>query len=588
MSEKLKIILTIDTEHNRSPVPNFIECDFGEKGNCGVNYIMEQFEKRNMRGVFFTNIYEHNNYNDEWENYIEKLIKRISDRNHEIGLHTHSSKNIPIYKKSLKDCTYDEQKEIIGYGTNFIKKVTGKSPIAHRGGNYACNDFTFKVLSDLGYKVDSSCWYFSSDKNGNDFKYYNSLNQVCMINNLIEFPVISVFNRAGNKTKFDINALNERDLISVVEQMKNREDFEMAQLMFHSFSFIDQKGYDGLEPYFEYGSHRCYGVSEILTKRFENFLDYLYSDPCIEVVTFEELLKGEFSVPSFWGDVIFHIDTEKSENALKEFKAKRFNERSIVNNLFNDFKDVISTSGGGDFDRCLDIDFNYLNSISNISDMAEKILNGYIIVYSDIEPMKYDISNFDWNISFSNMPDIFQLYLQGLNFIKILTIAFEKTKNTNYLKHSLKLLYSWCDYKSNDFNTKNNKFIWDSYSAALRTENLLYFVKICSSSGFWNDEMFIKISNMLLECGDWLNDDENYIKNHNYGIMMDVNLIYLGYVFDNKSWLENAKNRLLEQRNFVFNEKMAYTENNTLYGFSVREIFCNIEKFLKKINYDFS
>lgn len=132
MKKKLKMIITIDTENNVSAVPNAIECDFGIEGNCGVNYIMEQFEKRKMRGVFFTNIYEHSNYHGDWANYIEKLVGRIFSRNHEVGLHTHE--NPPIFPKVLREYDYDEQKKIIEYGTNFIKEITGKSPISHRGG----------------------------------------------------------------------------------------------------------------------------------------------------------------------------------------------------------------------------------------------------------------------------------------------------------------------------------------------------------------------------------------------------------------------------------------------------------------------
>ena len=166
--------------------------------------------------------------------------------------------------------------------------------------------------------------------------------------------------------------------------MKNREDFEMAQLMFHSFSFIDQKGYDGLEPYFEYGSHRCYGVSEILTKRFENFLDYLYSDPCIEVVTFEELLKGKFSVPSFWGDGIFHSGTEKSKILARDYKTGRFNAKSVKGKFFSRFRDIRSIMEGGYFDRCAVIESMNCYINSKVIDAANEILNGHMLVNPQI------------------------------------------------------------------------------------------------------------------------------------------------------------------------------------------------------------
>ncbi len=583
MRKKLKMLITVDTEQKGMAVPYAIECDFGVEGNCGINYIMEQLEKRKMRGVFFTNVYEHNNYHGDWEKYMEKLIERIFSRNHEVELHTHA--NPPVFPNMLHACSYDEQKEIIEYGTNFIKEITGKRPIAHRGGSYSCNDFTFKALYDLGYKFDSSCFYFTSG-NSNQFRYYNSLNQICMIDNLIEFPVISVFDGRGTKRKFDIICLNEQELISIVEQMKSREDFEIAQFMFHSFSFIDQKGDIGAKPYFTFGTNICYGINKPLMKQFENFLDYLYNDPCIEIVTFDDLLKSGFSIPSFWGDGIFHSGTEKSKILARDYKTGRFNAKSVKGKFFSRFRDIRSIMEGGYFDRCAVIESRNCYINSKVIDAANEILNGHMLVNPQIEAIEYNISDFDWNIMSSNEPDSFQLYLQGLNPVQILVHAFDMSKDKSYLKFALRLLYSWRDYSLDDINTKNNKFIWNEYSAALRVENILYFIKTCSLSGLWNNEMFAELSKILLIHGEWLNNDKNYISNDNNGVMMDQALLYLGYVFDDNSWMENAKKRLLEQESFAFSKKEAHKGSNKSY--MTRKLFYNIGHFLENINDDFS
>lgn len=217
-------------------------------------------------------------------------------------------------------------------------------------------------------------------------------------------------------------------------------------------------------------------------------------------------------------------------------------------------------------------------------DIAKGILNGYMSVYPRIEPMKYDILNFDWNVSFSSIPNSFQLYLQGLSPIKILAHAFNESKDKSYLEFALKLLRSWRNYVSKDVNIKDNKYVWGQHSTAIRTENLLYFIKMCFTYGFWNNNMFEEFSDILFEHGEWLSDDKNYSKNHNHGVIMDKALLYLGYVFDNKNWMENAKRRLLEQKCFAFNEEMVHTENSTTYGFLVKRLFLDIGNFLKKIN----
>ncbi len=270
---------------------------------------------------------------------------------------------------------------------------------------------------------------------------------------------------------------------------------------------------------------------------------------------------------------------------------KRLNEVNTVDSYYNqnEVSDIkkCNLKGGGYFDRCAVIETDKRYN-SKVLDTAKGILNGYMSVYPRIEPMKYDILNFDWNVSFSNIPSSFQLYLQGLNPIQILAQAFNESKDKNYLEFALKLLHSWREYASKDINIKNNRFVWGEHSTSIRAENLIYFVKICFTHGFWNNDMFEEFSEILFEHGEWLNNNKNYKKNHNHGIIMDKVLLYLGYVFDNKNWMENAKKRLLEQEHFAFNEEMIHVENSTTYGFLVRRLFLNIGDFLKKINDDLS
>lgn len=576
---KLYLILTIDTEDKHSTSPNLIECDFGDAGNCGVNYIMEQFEKRNMHGVFFVNIYEHANYTGEWDNYIEKLLVRISKRGHEVALHTHQDGcNMPIYPNQLYACNYDQQYEIIKYGSEFIKKYTGKYPVSHRGGGYRCNEITFDVLRNLGYKVDSSV-YYSNTGTGNRFRYFNALNQVTDINGLIEFPVINAFNNNGDLRKLDPNSMTAQEIIDVIEQMKKREDFNAAQLMFHSFSFIEQKtDNDSISPFWIAGAHPAYGVSKQLTERFETILDYLYHDPDIEVVTFEEYMAMNLSIPSFWGDGVFSTKTNKSQKAALNFKAEQFNKRSLNGTSFHDVKKGHYNTFGN-------------TVLSNIPKMyysdsecivkADSILNGTLYVYSRIEGLPFELDRFDWNIQHSNIPTTFQLYLQALNPLQILTRAFELTKNTVYLKVAYQFLLSWKSYSDVMENRRLNRFIFSDHSVALRSDNLIYFGKVCSNHAFWNDGLFETIHSILSENGKWLADEKNYTRANNHGVMQDCALLHIGVCLKNDEFINLAKQRLEIQKKAAFNEEYVHTENSPGYAGIVKNLFLNAAKFLK-------
>lgn len=316
-NSKLKLVFTIDVEVGY----DLIECDFGEAGNCGVNYLMDTFEEYGMRAVFFVDVYEHLIFVGEHENYMEGLVKRISQRGHEVGLHTHANRSLDFYNHDLFTYNYEQQSEIIQYGMDFIKENTGKYPISFRGGAYRVNDDTFKVLADKGFKYDSSYYYGIE---GNRFEKYNSLNAVCKASDaaadLIEFPVIRTINSKGSISKLDLNSMTLEEMIYVLEEMKEREDFPAAQIMLHSFSLADQKGKPGETPVFVRGSHNLYGVSEELQKRFTDLLEYVKNDSDIEVVTFEEYDKLNLDLPqNNIGDGIFACDSEKARNALQTF-----------------------------------------------------------------------------------------------------------------------------------------------------------------------------------------------------------------------------------------------------------------------------
>ncbi len=573
--KKLYFVITVDTEDKYENVPNLYECDFGDEGNCGVHYIMDQLEKRGMRGVFFTNIYEHQNFTGIWEGYIERLIREMSDRGHEVALHTHQDgSTLPFYQEQLFACNYEEQKQILEYGAQFIEKHTGKRPVSHRGGGYRCNDITFRVLAELGFQVDSSCFAHNTYSPNRNL-YYRSLNQICTIDDILEFPVIAILDRQGRTKKFDVNQLSLKELINSVEEMKRRPDFTAVQFMFHSFSFLDQRGSDELEPSFVAGRHAGYGVSRGLTTLFESFLDYLQNDPQIEVVTFDQYLSKNNPLPSFWGDGVFSVDTEEAKKAAKEFQVQRVNRNYYSQTTYRDTELKMR-----DFNQCaIPEPHSYFGQNAGM-EAAAAFMNHELRVYPAIEPISFEMDSFDWNIRHSRIPNTFLLYLHALTPVQYLSKAYLQTENVAYLKSAFSFINNWWQYVLTQYRKEDNSYVWYDHSTALRAENLIYFGMVCSAKGFWSDEIFTPLYEILKIHGDWLFDDQNYTKKHNHGVMQDQALLHLGVLFQNESWIKRGIERLKEQFKAAFNSENVHNENSPGYVLHGIGLFEGIAEFL--------
>lgn len=314
----LNLMFTIDTEDKFSEKPIYITGELDDNTNYGVNFIMDTFEKYNMKAVFFVDIYEQPKFDSIDKDFMNNLMKDIDDRGFEVALHAHPNKMLGFYDKGLDKSTYEEQLQVLDYGVDYIEAAIGKRPITFRGGAYRCNEDTFKALEDVGILFDST--YFYGNENNNI--QYNSLNKVCTINNLIEFPVITTIKSNGSYSKLDINWMSDEEIIQILEQMK-LHNLEYAQIMFHSFSFLRTKpDFEGEDPICYDGEQGIYGPNEDLIERFENLLKYINEDENINVVTFFDI-KDELSVEianNLTGeDKLFYVDTEKAIKEAENF-----------------------------------------------------------------------------------------------------------------------------------------------------------------------------------------------------------------------------------------------------------------------------
>ncbi len=311
------LIFTVDTEDCRGGVPNLIEGDLGEKGVYGVDYIMDRFERHNMDAVFFVNVYEAPNYTDEWEGYMDSLLKRIDSRGHEVALHAHENTLLDgMFDYMLANYDADQQTEILTYGCDMIENATGRRPISFRSGSYSANDDTFEALRRCGLKYDSSSFYFHYN---NLFTGYTSINQVCDMDGVYEFPVISLYDRGGQENKLDIDRLSWEEILAVIHEMQLQDDFPVVQIMFHSFTFLEQNAYGQEKCIFEDGNKTVYDYDAPDCYNFDMLLDAVQKDDTISVVTFRDLEEMGFTAPSIESDSMFCVPTDSGTAAAESF-----------------------------------------------------------------------------------------------------------------------------------------------------------------------------------------------------------------------------------------------------------------------------
>ena len=228
---------------------------------------------------------------------MERLVKAIDERGHEIALHTHPSEDLEMYPRPLYWFDAAQQKTILGYGAELIEKWIGRAPVSFRAGGYVLNDETFEALESLGFRIDSSVFFSSKNNRITPF----TVNAVRTRGRVVEVPVTYVPRVQSDgyldHRKFDVNWLTGEELDEVVDRVT---EFGISQAMFmmHSFSFIDKASIREDDPPTDRAVFRSpplrsrfveiYGANPDLRKRFEKFAKSLSRDSRVEVKTLAE------------------------------------------------------------------------------------------------------------------------------------------------------------------------------------------------------------------------------------------------------------------------------------------------------------
>ncbi|MBR2743511.1 MAG: polysaccharide deacetylase family protein [Clostridia bacterium] len=334
----MKVIITVDTEHNRDGTPLRISGDLTEWGieeNFGVNAIMDILEEHGMKGVFFVNVYEAYSFGPGYENYMSRVMADMHVRGHEVGLHCHEKECDAAFAHSefgLDQLTFEQQKERLEQGCRFIERIINERPISFRSGAYRINEYTLKALKEIGIKVDSSLFYLQKN---NAITAWPTISQVCSIDGITEFPIVPVADSSGIIRKLDLDSLSLEDIICALSELKSRDDFPYCQLMFHSFSFLDTNRISGKEPIvsYEYNRFMCFGGDTEKKKKFGELLEFLRSSPDFEVTTFRELCENSIRIPLADSDGVGVGSSEKARLAAEEFSRNNYH--------VEDYKNVI-------------------------------------------------------------------------------------------------------------------------------------------------------------------------------------------------------------------------------------------------------
>lgn len=208
---------------------------------------------------------------------------------------------------------------------------------------------------------------------------------------------------------------------------------------------------------------------------------------------------------------------------------------------------------------------------------AQDLMGGRLWVYHRIEPMPYTLETLNFDTRFSRVPNSFQLYLQCLNPVQILTSAYVERGDMAYLLFAKGFLDSWLSYAASPNAEKNLYYFSSGHAVSLRAENLMYFGQACAKSGLAVGGLY----ELFFKHGVWLRDERNFNGTHNYGFMQNQALIHLGYVLDYPEWVTCAKKRLSAQLRDSFDSEYVHLENSPAYADMVIDLVQRTGAYLR-------
>ncbi|MGG3453183.1 heparinase II/III domain-containing protein [Paenibacillus rhizolycopersici] len=216
---------------------------------------------------------------------------------------------------------------------------------------------------------------------------------------------------------------------------------------------------------------------------------------------------------------------------------------------------------------------------------ADEILNNKLVVNEKITTtVEFDVLNLDWDMTVTESPNTFSLYLHTLRPIYYLCKAYLFTNNMAYLNIADEFLNSWTHYVEN--KKSPNRYAWYDHSVAERIENLLFFSIIKEHKKDTSGLRFIR--KIIQINSEWLYKDENYTYKHNHGIFQDGSLIKAGYYLEAEEYIEKGISRLNNQLKHAFPNMYIHVENSIGYHLGIISYLKGITNFLHSYSNDYA
>lgn len=206
-----------------------------------------------------------------------------------------------------------------------------------------------------------------------------------------------------------------------------------------------------------------------------------------------------------------------------------------------------------------EFDYNFQFSTDDwVIEVADKLLNGELVVSDTMESIPYSLDSLDWNVNISDSSDsIYQEYLQALKPMAYLTKAYELTKESKYLDLARKFLEEWDKYRTSDA-AKEKVYLWDGYVSAMRASNIIYFVLSAEKGNkdYFSLEERLWISSLIEEHAKLFAQRNEGIVTSETEIYQDQALLYCAYFLNNENkvgWVSIAEKHLGEQHDYAYN-----------------------------------
>lgn len=281
-------IITVDTEGHdgKNPIDKLVWGRLSDGTMAGIDMIMDIAEEYGTKALFFVDFAEAWHYGKD---KITTVVRHISERNHDVGVHIHADHMKDKSKLFLYEYSKEEQYEIIKKCTDLYEEILGKRPICFRAGKYSANIDTLDIINELGYKYDFS--EFMGQK-WCGIKPEITADRPCKYKNLIELPV-TVFKSAEMTFFKRFDKLDMEMVYSqfeyVVRELAEGEG-NVISLFLHSFSLVKWRKNPN-EPTLWEKNIKKYRKCLAEIKKLSNM-------KLISMVEFDECVsKGEICIP---------------------------------------------------------------------------------------------------------------------------------------------------------------------------------------------------------------------------------------------------------------------------------------------------